>query len=382
MPITRETICKTLGWLFEKTPEGVPRRFNYEIRGEESTLQFRIPEHQRFPNWKKSNKQKLVDSVFKNYPIHGIVCSKHIDMEYHSLYSDIEDGQTRLSVLQEFYNDGFTYRDNKLFSELPPSEQRAFERYEFTIDQVSLDDDDTEVDHIHEIFDRLQSGQPLRDCDKYWNWSKLPIVKFSINMLANDIWKHEYMGTKSFSSSKRQRLTDVVGLVSSIINWKGDEYEYISNAFKFHWDTLKNPLPTEDIHKVTRFLEYYFGLCDSCYEQLPKMIINDKTEQTKKFWKLGGDLGMILYDWKDPSLIDITDRTNMWIYYINTSRNNPNFSGGKETLWAGLLGKPSWNQPIYVKERVSRVRDLWNAYKLGNVVEYCEALNIEIVEHL
>jgi hypothetical protein len=36
-------------------------------------IQFRIPEHQRFPNWNKDKKKLLINSILNNYPIHSII---------------------------------------------------------------------------------------------------------------------------------------------------------------------------------------------------------------------------------------------------------------------------------------------------------------------
>ena len=106
--MNRSTQIKKLGWLFERDHDDNFKRFNYQDRNV-GNLSFRIPEHQRFPNWNKEKKQKLINSIFKNYPIHSIICSKHhyiIDNKVKE-YFDIEDGQTRLSVLQSFYNNDF-----------------------------------------------------------------------------------------------------------------------------------------------------------------------------------------------------------------------------------------------------------------------------------
>ena len=54
-------------------------------------------------------RKKLINSILKNYPIHSIICSKHHLISGNSVkeYLDIEDGQTRLSILESYYNNDF-----------------------------------------------------------------------------------------------------------------------------------------------------------------------------------------------------------------------------------------------------------------------------------
>ena len=44
----------------------------------------------------------------------GIVVSAHIDQDKGELYYDFEDGQTRMSILQDFYMDRFPFNLDKL----------------------------------------------------------------------------------------------------------------------------------------------------------------------------------------------------------------------------------------------------------------------------
>ena len=134
MSISRTTQQKKLGWLFETKEDETYKRFNFMDR-DNSDLLFRIPEHQRFPCWNKDKKQKLVDSVLNNYPIHSIICSKHYDICDTKVkeYYDIEDGQTRLSILQSYFNGDFTNEHGYYFGDLSRSSQRILENYEVSI---------------------------------------------------------------------------------------------------------------------------------------------------------------------------------------------------------------------------------------------------------
>ena len=68
------------------------------------TTYYRVPEHQRFPAWSLPKKQRLVDSVLKNFPIHAIIGveQRRINGTAIEEWCDIEDGQTRMTYLQDF----------------------------------------------------------------------------------------------------------------------------------------------------------------------------------------------------------------------------------------------------------------------------------------
>jgi hypothetical protein len=350
MPITRQTVQKTLGELFEKNEHGECLHFDHEQRPE-SSLKFRIPEHQRFPTWLAPKMKLLVDSIFMNYPIHAIICSHHIgsDGTTHTEWSDVEDGQTRLSILQLFYNDGFKNLEGELFSKLQRNVQRKFENYTITIDVLR----DATDDDIHEIFDRLQCGKPLTDSDRYWNWKEQPVVAYAIDLIKSDIWRHEYMGTTDFTAKKRDRLNDICGLVIALAN---HDSQFARKTFKNNHEKVIEPISEIQKTRIEGFLEFYFNMIDSCYGELPKR----SNEKVRRFWNLGGELGMIIYDWINNER-ELQDRVNLWKFFINTARVSVDFINGEETLWAGMLpGHKRNSTPESVCTRCSRIGDFYN----------------------
>jgi|MDTG01.4.fsa_nt_gb hypothetical protein len=370
--MNRTTQSRKLGWIFEKDDEtGEFKRFNYMERVSDRFKQFRIPEHQRFPNWSKDKKKCLINSILRNYPIHSIICSKHHEIIDNRVkeYYDIEDGQTRLSILQEYYDGGFKDENGHYFSDLPPSSQRYFENYEVNIEIIEVEDENV----IHEIFDRLQMGQPLRDCDKFWNWKAQPLVNYALELIGTRNLD-KYMGTQKFSSQKRERLSDVVGLLALIIYWDVTTYEYINNSFKSHFKHIKKELDGHDKEKVENFLEYYFSIIDSCYEIYPKQT----NEKNKKYYNICADLGLILYDYFENGHNPIQDRKDMWVNYFLMSRKNKNLTIGKKHLWNNVTGKPNWTQPKYVACRVDRVYEFYDKIQNGGLDEFCENNNIEL----
>lgn len=370
----RATQARKLGWIFEKDEtETTCKRFNYKDRNaEENTNYFRIPDHQRFPNWSKEKKKCLVDSILRNYPIHSIICSKHFEIGPNGRikeYMDIEDGQTRLSILQSYYNGDFKNSHGNSFEDLSSGEQRSFENYEVNIEIIEVDDDN----EIHEIFDRLQMGQPLRDCDKFWNWIDEPLIKYAIELIKSEKL-NKYMGTNKFSSEKRERISDIVGLLSLIIYWDIVNCDYVNNTFKSHFKHIKKEISDSDKEKVNKFIEYYFSIIDRSYVILPKK----KNEKTKKYYNICSDLGLILYDYFENNHIDIEDREAMWVEYFVMSRKNKDLTTGKKLLWNNVEGKPNWTQPKYVACRVRRVHEFYDSIYSNNLEEFCEQNNIVI----
>ena len=378
--INRVIQQKKIGWLFEKNDQDEYKRFDYKERHTGSLL-YRIPEHQRYPTWNIEKKNLLIDSILKNYPIHSIICSKHFNINGTNIteYFDIEDGQTRLSILQQYYDGEFKVGESCLyFNEQPQSVQRIFENYEITIESMHIDDTD-ENDVINDIFDRLQKGQPLKDCDKYWNWKQKPLVEYSKKFIETKKLD-KYMGTTAFSSKKRDRLSDIVGLFSLIIYWNIDDCDYINNSFKSHYKHIKKPINEMQKLKINNFIDYYFSIIDECYVLYPKQ----ENEKNRKYYNICQDLGLILYDYFENNDIDIEIRKNMWVHYLLYSRKNKNFVSGRKDLWNNVEGKPNWSQPKYVGYRCNRVIDFNKFRLLGNLdlEAFFRENNIEISKKL
>ena len=133
--------------------------------------EIKIPDVQRELVWTKSQKQLLIDSLFKDYDIPKIyfrdVAENGIAVHY------VIDGQQRLNAIFGFMNDDFEMpKDadpvgneviaNKKYSDLSSELQIIF--HSRSLDVVHLVDyNDEEID---ETFLRLQNGTPLKAAEK------------------------------------------------------------------------------------------------------------------------------------------------------------------------------------------------------------------------
>jgi hypothetical protein len=160
----------------------------------------RNPEYQRGAAWSLPQKQALIDSAFREYPLpplflEKLVSAKGLGGETSTKY-DVVDGQQRLLALHHFYGDVFPLLDTqdkrlrlptslrtapapwakKKYSDLP-SDLKA--RLDGTPIDVHVIEDVANPDQVRDLFIRLQSGtalsrQQIRDA---WPGSVGPFVQ-------------------------------------------------------------------------------------------------------------------------------------------------------------------------------------------------------------
>ena len=130
------------------------RRNRYELQ----------PDYQRDEVWSKDDKQKLLDSILKQWDIPKVYLHVVDDENF-----DVVDGQQRLSTVYEFYDNevelseeyskeygGLTYED------LPDNVKDIFDDYE--LDLVLIED--AAEEELKELFARLQLGKALNSGEK------------------------------------------------------------------------------------------------------------------------------------------------------------------------------------------------------------------------
>ncbi|MGH9536143.1 MAG: DUF262 domain-containing protein [Terriglobales bacterium] len=139
------------------------------------------PEYQRGQAWKTPQKQALIDSIFRGYPIPPIFLQEirgaGLGGEVSKRY-EIVDGQQRIRALADYFEGKFAClqpADRKLklpaslrsdpapwggkkFDDLQPTERDALRSTKI---DVYLMGDVRNPDEVRDLFIRLQSGTPL-----------------------------------------------------------------------------------------------------------------------------------------------------------------------------------------------------------------------------
>tara|TARA_B100000745_G_scaffold284696_1_gene219507 strand:- start:344 stop:1495 length:1152 start_codon:yes stop_codon:yes gene_type:complete len=345
--------------LFEKDDEGEYIRFNNTIRYDEdnlygSELEYRIPDHQRTPKWDKIRMRELIDTVFMGLTMSGIILSEYYT-DRNRKYN-IEDGQTRLSILQQFHNGDFQYK-GKYFNDLKENEKNRFLSYliprEVLIKCENISYEEHES-YIHETFERLQSGKSLSDADKLWNRKDKSIVEFAFSLIQNYNNDDNYFNTKKFSTKKRGILPEFVAIICSILFIDDfGEKEYLT-AYRFqHKFVTKKILTDEQKEKVYEFCNYYLDIINLAYTIKP---VIDK-EKKFNFHKCNKFWGTILIDYIDDSTT-LEYKKNMWSNIINITRVSDDFMN---TVWNGLKkGDKQNTTKIGIQVRLKRMKDFYN----------------------
>ena len=311
MPVLREHITCTLRSLIS------PDDFDPSDRVS-SDKKYRVPDHQRYPSWPQNNKERLVDSVMTNYPIGQITLTKH--HQDGEEYFNIQDGQTRMGALQEFVLDKFPW-NGKLYSELTADERAEFNNYTVHIDIFKKEKSmgQEEFDGIIcEIFERLNSGKPLTDNDKYWNRKETPAMQLLNRLKTSSEFGpliRKYMWPNVGGGKGRGGLNNFVGLILGLLNARP---ECISTSFMQNGPILmKTDVDEAGERRVTDFMRWYFGLLNDVFQF-------SELSAKRGFGQLSGVCGMIAVDWiKGPAVA--RRHYDMWKRYIELQCSRANF---------------------------------------------------------
>ena len=151
-------------------------------------------EYQRGKVWSKEQQALLIDSIMRGFDIPKIFLRKLPDGRRYLF--DVIDGKQRLTAIWRFVSDDFRLLKNigafpdlgdlggKCWSELPDD---AKDRLQFANITVSKIEEATE-DEIHELFLRLQRGEPLNAAERR-NAMSGPVRDFVTDRLAtHSVW--------------------------------------------------------------------------------------------------------------------------------------------------------------------------------------------------
>ncbi len=340
----------TLRQLFVKNAHGKYILFDNKERRSD-TLVYSIPNHQRHPNWNKRQMNDLIDSVFCGYTITGIILSRHV--RNGNIMYDIEDGQTRLSILQQYHDDGFEYNGHK-FSDLNDEQKNRFLDYNISREVLSpapgISIDEFE-ENIHTIFQRLQQGKVLSNADLYWNRLKYPGVKFANELIEQFKDKDKnYLGTKTYGSKSRSVLPEFCAIINAIL------YNQYGPAFRFQFKYICLPIANANKQLVISFMNYYMNIINNAESHQIETPNKQTYNKCSKFW------GTILMDWKNKSETNTLSRQRFkWIDIIKISRASPNFIKGAQTLYNGLAKGVKQNTTYEaIETRLQRINDFYS----------------------
>ena len=266
------------------------------------TTYYQVPDHQRFPDWPLYKKQRLVDSVLKNFPIHAIIGVEQKKIQGNSIveWCDIEDGQTRLTYLQEFMMNKYPCESGPdcigngcRFSELPIVLQQRFMNYQISLEMFR--GDNITSDHIAEIFTRLNSGKPLGDNDKYHSRMETPVLIYLEELKNHPELRRDF--TKFIgpigTGKKYTLLGDIIGAILAIATRHDDigGQACINTSYELNYKYLKNAFTLEQKNDIIAFFKAYF-------EMLHQKNDNIVAKPKKNLYcKLTGTLGLSVCSW-------------------------------------------------------------------------------------
>jgi len=221
--------------------------------------------YQREQVWSKQDKQYLIDSIIKQFPIPQIFINKKssIDLE-------IVDGQQRMTAIWDFINNKFpllaeysgSTLGGKYYRELPSETQVEFDS--FSINMVILENYDDGA--IRSLFRRLQAGKPLTPGEK------LNAFPGTITLIMREIALHPLFKKLPFTLH-RYRSYQLTGILFKIAE------EGITNVGAPH---IYNFF---DHHKNANEKSIFYKRTKKVLNLMNKIIIDDKfPEMSKPAW--------------------------------------------------------------------------------------------------
>jgi hypothetical protein len=326
------------------------KRYDGVKNFEGSNLEYRIPKHQRKPEWNTTQKTELIDTIFKGFPIGSIILSERIEEDVK--YYDIEDGQTRLSNIQGYFMNKYPLMGT-YYKDLKNGEKNRFLDYKIpkiVLQKCNGVSDSEHDDNIHETFERLQGGKALADKDKIMNRVDRPIVKFVIDDIISKYMDYgeDILGVKKFNElNNRKVLPDMIGIVCGLC-FK-DEKCFDKGYFTAHKDN-HNIVKDEELDNIQKslvldFIDWYYDMIKSC-----------NTDIKVNYSKFNKVLGLCVFDYIDKST-SLEYKKDMWIDIINIMKS----SYFMDTIWNGLKKGDQRNcTKSGISKRLKRIQEFYN----------------------
>ena len=298
-----------------KTIENILEDFDPKER-HLGTRGIRIADIQRYASWNLSKKQTLIDSVLKNMEINQITAAQNADIN--GQYSDILDGQTRLTTLYEFKNGKFQLADGASWNDL--SQQEKFQFLGYSISWVELKKiPSMTTEEFDELccdeFERLNSGKQLTSNEMFHSRFRSPVMQFVLSLKDHERYGpriKKYLCAKLGGNEKFTGLSEFAGIVLASIT---KNTECITTSYAVNGPlVIRRQISQEDKNETYRFLDCFF-------EILERNIPNPRTNVQKSFIKLSEATGMMLFDWiTSPNGETHNDMWNAFMkeYHLNS----------------------------------------------------------------
>ena len=380
-PLPRPVFDRELGQIslreiFQKDEEGNYINFDATKVRDTCSMKYRIPIHQRYNKWNSEAKETIIESVFQSFIIGNLSLSRHSDGQM-GFYFNIEDGQSRLTNIQEYLDDKFKFCGG-FFSERTQLEQNRFLDYIFSTDTTSPHrtravTNTTIEDHYYENFDRINRGKALADNDKYWCLKNKPMVALAIELMEQCKVDYEFMKTAKFNTKdkdgkiQRKPLEEFVTMIDALLNG------IYKKSYSRHYQKIGDEITTEDRAILNAFMTFYKAIYDTMITVMPK-----RDNEQFPFNNPGKFLSMVIMDFRtDVVGITLEQKKNMWVTILNIDRSSNNFMKGTGTLWNGFKDGEKKNQEQEnINKRLTRVMEFYD-----DMESVSEEHNIEYEEN-
>lgn len=206
------------------------------------------PDYQRDKVWSKDDKQRLLDSILKEWDIPKVYLHVVDDENF-----EVVDGQQRLSTVYDFYDNevelsdeyskeygGLTYED------LPDKIKDIFDDYEL---DLVLIEDATEED-LKELFARLQLGKALNSGEK------LNAIHGKLRNFAKELISNSFFTTTISLKNTRHSHLSIAGQIC-ILGIKGVEnlkFKDIKSLLTSNVNFNPNSTQGKNITQILNFL--------------------------------------------------------------------------------------------------------------------------------
>tara|TARA_B100000579_G_scaffold67417_1_gene50500 strand:- start:7953 stop:9122 length:1170 start_codon:yes stop_codon:yes gene_type:complete len=384
-PIPKEVFDRELGQisireLFRHDEEGNYMDFDTTEDRDTCQKKYRIPTHQRYNKWSADAKNTIIESIFKNYIIGQLSFSRHVDVDTGGFYFNIEDGQSRLTVIQEFLDCNFKFR-GLLFNEMTDLEQNRFLDYLFATDittpsrtRPTAEREATTIgDHYYENFDRINRGKALEDNDKYWCMKNKPMVALAIELIERSKTDYPFMKADKFNTKDpkgkvdRKPLDQFVTLIGALFNG------IYKRSYSRHYEHIGVEITDEKRVKLNGFMEFYESIYDTMISEMPR-----RSNEQIHFNNPGKFLGMIIMHFKeDNDDMELDEKVNMWANILNIDRSSENFMKGTGSLWYNFTPANQKNQEQEnIRARLDRIKEFYE-----DKDSISDEFNVEYVEN-